>query len=151
MAVQAWRWYNLAVKKVGNGTINLAATTFRIALFTSASNFATLTLGLLGSVTNQVTEANGYSSSGKALTNEVWTAGASAGQYKFDADDVFWSANGGTIPNIKGAVLFTSGASAGACHLVARCSLTSSQFTISTGNRLTIQMAAAGILTASRA
>lgn len=147
MAAGAWAVYNLAKKKIGNGSISLASTAFRVQLHTSASNFNTATLGVISSVDNQVSEANGYSSSGKALTGEVWTVGASAGQYKFDADDVFWSANGGTIANIKGAVIWISGASAGARHLLCRSVLSTSQFSISSGNRLTIAMNASGILT----
>ena len=147
MAAQPWKVYNLAKKKIGNGSLNLASTAFRITLHTSASNAATLTLGTFASLTGEVTEANGYSSSGKALVNEVWTVGASAKQYKFDADDVVWTGTGGTIPNIKFAVIWISGASAGARHLLATASLTSSQFTLAQNNTLTIQFNSAGILT----
>lgn len=150
MAAQAWKLYNKAIKKIGNGSISLAATVFRLALFTSASNFATLTLSTYASLTSEVTEANGYSSSGKALTGEVWTVGASAGQYKFDSDDPIWTATGGNIANIKGAVIWLSAASANGRHVVLTASLTSSQFTLASGNTLTIQMASAGILTAAR-
>jgi hypothetical protein len=146
MAAQAWKIYNKAKKKLLNGSLTLSRNV-RVVLVTSASNFATATLSLLGSLTNQVTEANGYSSSGKALANEVFTVGASAGQYKFDADDPIWTGTGGTIPNIKAAVLLASGASAGLCHLIAYASLTSSQFTLASGNTLTLQMNASGIFT----
>ncbi len=149
MAAQAWRVYNKAIKKIGNGTIDLPGA-IRVALVTSASNFATLTLSLLGSLTNQVTEANGYSSSGKALASETWTVGASAGVYALDAADPIWTATGGTIPNIKAAVLFMSGASAGACHLLALASLTSTQFTLASGNTLTLQFNSSGIFTVAR-
>jgi hypothetical protein len=147
MAAGAWTVYNLAKKKIGNATLNLAATVFRLSLFTSASNAATATLGVIASVTNEVSEANGYSSSGKALTGEIWTVGASAGQYKFDVDDVVFTATGGNIANIKHAVIWLSGASAGARHLLCRSQLSSSQFTLSSGNTMTIQMASAGVLT----
>lgn len=147
MAAGAWLVYNKAKKKIGNTSINLAATVFRMTLHTSASNFNTATLSTYASLDNQVTEANGYSSSGKSLTGEVWTVGASAAQYKWDADDVFWSANGGSIANVKGAVIWLSAASAGGRHVVVRSTLSTSQFTISTGNRMTIAMASGGILT----
>lgn len=149
MAAQAWKVYNKAIKKIGNGTIDLPGA-IRVALFTSASNAATLTMSLLGSVTSQVTEANGYSSSGKALASETWTVGASAGVYALDAADPLWTATGGTIPNIKFAVLFMSGASAGLCHLLAMASLTSTQFTLASGNTLTLQFNSSGIFTVSR-
>lgn len=147
MAAQAFKIYNLAKKKIGNTTLNLASTAFRITLHTSASNAATLTLGVYGSLTGEVTEANGYSSSGKALANEVWTVGASAKQYKFDADDVIWTATGGAINNIKFCDIWISGASAGARHLLCNASLTSSQFNLASGNTLTLQFASAGVFT----
>ena len=147
MAAGAWTVYNLAKKKIGNATLSLASTVFRVSLFTSASNAATATLGVISSVTNEVSEANGYSSSGKSLTGEVWTVGASAGQYKLDADDVVWTGTGGAISNIKFAVIWLSGASAGGRHLLCRSQLSTSQFTLSSGNTLTLAMNASGILT----
>jgi hypothetical protein len=147
MAAQPWKVYNLAKKKIGNTSLNLASTAFRITLHTSASNAATLTLGVYNSVTNEVTEANGYSSSGKACTSEVWTVGASAKQYKFDVDDVVWTGTGGAIANIKFAVLWISAASTVNRHLLAFCSLTSAQFTLAQNNTLTLQMNSAGVLT----
>lgn len=147
MAAGAWTVYNLAKKKIGNGTLSLASTVFRITLHTSASNANTATLGVYNSVNNEVAEANGYSSSGKALANEAWTVGASAGQYKFDADDVVWTGTGGTIPNIKFAVIWLSAAASANRHLLCRSQLTSSQFTLAQGNTLTIVMNASGILT----
>lgn len=145
MAAQAWKIYNKAKKKIGNGTISLAGA-FRIALAQSASNFATFTLSLYGSLTSEVASGNGYALLGKALATIAWTVGASAKQYKFDADDSVWTGTGGTIPNIKGAVIFKSG-TAGARHLLAFCSLTSSQFTLGSGNTLTVQEASGGIFT----
>lgn len=149
MAASAWAIYNLAKKKIGNTTINLAATVFRITLHTSASNANTATLGVYNSVTAEVTEANGYSSSGKALTSEVWTVGASAGSYKFDCDDVIWTGTGGTIPNIKFAVIWLSAATSAGRHLLCRSQLSTSQFTVSSGNTLTLQMNASGVFTLS--
>lgn len=147
MAAQAWKLYNEAKKKIGNTTLNLASSAFRITLHTSASNFATATLSIYNELTNEVTEANGYSSSGKALANEAWTVGASAGQYKFDADDPIWTATGGTIPNIKGAAIWISAAASANRFLLVRASLTSTQFTLASGNTLTLQMNSSGIFT----
>jgi hypothetical protein len=146
MAASAWAVYNLAKKKIGNSTINLAGTVFRIALFTSASNAATATLGVYNSVNNEVAESGGYSSSGKALTGEVWTVGSAANQYKFDADDIFWSATG-TISNIKSAVIYVSAAASANRHLLCNSQLSTAQFNLAAGNRMTIQMNALGILT----
>lgn len=147
MAAQAWKLYNLAVKKIGNATLSLASTVYRMTLHQSASNFATATLGVYNSLTSEVTEGNGYSSSGKALANEAWTVGVSAHQYKFDSDDPIWTATGGTIANIKAAVIAISAAASANRHLLVRASLTSAQFTLSSGNTLTLQMNSSGIFT----
>ena len=147
MPAQPFKIYNLAKKKIANGSLSLAASTFRMTLHTSASNAPTLTLGLYGSVTNEVAEGNGYSSSGKALTGEVWTVGGSAKAYKFDFDDVTWTGTGGTIPNIKYAVVWIEGASAAARHLLAVASLSSAQFTLSLNNTMTVQINPLGAFT----
>lgn len=147
MAAQAWKLYNKAKRKIGSATLNLTSTAFRITLHTSASNFATATLTIYNELTNEVTEANGYSSSGKALTSEVWTVGASAGVYKFDVGDPIWTATGGTIPNIKGAVIWISAAASASRFLLVRASLTSAQFTLASGNTLTLQMNSSGVFT----
>src|SRR6185503_8754972 len=136
MAAGAWAVYNEAKKYIGNGTLKLD-TAKRISLHTSASNANTATLSIFSELTSEVTSGNGYSSSGKALANEVWTVGASAGQYKFDADDVVWTGTGGTIPNIKFAVIWLSAAASAGRHLLCRSQLTSSQFTLASGNTLT--------------
>jgi hypothetical protein len=147
MSAQAFKIYNLAKKKIGNATLNLTSTAFRMTLHTSASNAATLTLGVYNSLTGEVTEANGYSSSGKALTSEVWTVGASAKSYKFDFDDVIWTGTGGTIPNIKFADVWLSAAASANRHLLAVASLTSAQFTLSQNNTLTLQINSLGCFT----
>jgi hypothetical protein len=145
MAAGAWTVYNEAKKYLGNLTLSLA-TAKRITLHTSASNAATLTLSIFSELTGEVASGNGYSTSGKSLASIAWTTGASAGSYKFDADDVVWTGTGGTIANIKFAVISNvSGGASG--KLLCRSTLTSNQFTLGSGNTLTIQMASAGILT----
>jgi len=145
MAASAWEVYNEAKKYIGNGTLKLD-TAKRITLHTSASNASTKTLSIYSELTNEVSDATGYSSSGKALGTVAWTVGASAGSYKFDADDVVWTATGGSIASIKFAVISnTSGGASG--KLLCKSKLTTSQFTLSSGNTLTLAMNASGILT----
>jgi hypothetical protein len=147
MAAQAWKIYNLAKKKIGNATLSLASTVYRITLHKSTSNAATLTLGTYVSLTNELTEQFGYSSSGKAFANEAWTVGASAKSYKFDADDPIWTATGGNITSIMFADIWISAAATANRHLLCFASLTSAAFTLSTGNTLTLQMNSLGIFT----
>ncbi len=145
MAAGAWTVYNEAKKYIGNASLNLS-TAKRITLHTSSSNANTATLSIYSELTNEVSEAAGYSSSGKALATVAWTVGASAGSYKFDADDVVWTGTGGSIANIRYAVISnTSGGASG--KLLCRSALTTTAFTLASGNTLTLQMASAGILT----
>jgi hypothetical protein len=118
-----------------------------MSLHQSASNAATLTLGIYNSLTSEVATGNGYTAQGKALTSEVWTQGASVKSYKFDFDDVVWTGTGGTIPNIKFAEVWVSAAASVNRHLLATASLTSAQFTLSQNNTLTLQINTLGCFT----
>ncbi len=143
MAVGAWTFYNEFKKYLGNGDAQMDGQ-FRIGLYTSASNAATATLSTLSELTNEIADGNGYSTSGKALV-ETWGTGASASEFRFDATAVIWTATGGSIANVKYAVVWASGASAGARKLVCYSQLSTSQFTVTIGNTLTITPSANGI------
>jgi hypothetical protein len=143
MAVGAWVIYNEFKKYLGTGAVPLSGQ-FRIGLYTSASNAGTATLSIVSEVSGEIADGNGYSTSGKALT-ETWATGASASEFRFDATAVIWTASGGNIANVKYAVIWASGASAGARKLVCYSQLSTSQFTVTTGNTLTITPSANGI------
>jgi len=147
MAASPWSIYNTFKRYMGDGTCDLDADTFRMALFTSASNAATATLSTLGSVTNQVSAANGYLTGGKTLTGVTWSTGASAGEMRFDGTATIWSASGGNIVNIRYVVLYdeSTGTSAGNRKLVANSALSTGQFTVTAGNTLTVTPSANGI------
>jgi hypothetical protein len=143
MAVGAWVIYNEFKKYLGTGAVPLSGQ-FRIGLYTSASNAGTATLSIVSEISGEIADGNGYSTSGKALT-ETWATGASASEFRFDATAVIWTASGGNIANVKYAVIWASGASAGARKLVCYSQLSTSQFTVTTGNTLTITPSANGI------
>lgn len=142
MAATAWSIYNKAKKKLGNGTIQLGTNVLKVQLHTSASNASTFTLSTAASVSNEVSNGNGYTTGGKSLTSVTWTTGASAKQYRLDAADPVWTATGGTIANIKFAVIKNS---AGQALCWSR--LTTSQFAVATGNTLTLTLNTSGIFT----
>jgi len=146
MAAQAWKVYNEAKKFIGNGSINLGSGNFRIALVQSASNFATLTLSIWNEITNEVASVtNSYSTSGRALSGRAWTVGSSAKAYMLDFSDVVFTGSGAAIVNIKAAVIYLSAATSATRKLLCHASLTSSQFTLASGNTLTIQFATTGV------
>jgi len=150
MAPQPFKLYYRAIRKLGAGTIALPGAV-RVVLVTNTSNFATMTLSLLGSLTNEVAAGNGYATGGQGLTGEVWTAAGaqSAGQVKFDANDPTWTATGGAINNIMACALNMSGSSSGARHMLARASLSSAAFNIAISNTVTLTFNTAGIFTAA--
>jgi len=150
MAATAWQLYNSAKKYIGNGTITLGAGVFKMVLATSASNTSTFTLSTYASVTNEISATGGYTTGGKNLVPATaqWTVGASAKQMKFTMSTVglAFTASGASLTNIKYAIIRNStGATAG--KLLCFCQLSSSQFTVTSPNTLTILPAATGIFT----
>ena len=150
MAASAWQLYNSAKKYIGNGTITLGAGVFKMLLATSASNASTFTLSTYASVTNEIAATGGYTTGGKNLVPATaqWTVGASAKQMKFtmSAVGLAFTASGASLTNIKYAIIRNStGATAG--KLLCFCQLSSSQFTVTSPNTLTVLPAATGIFT----
>jgi hypothetical protein len=147
MAAGAWTFYNAAKKNLMNGLIDLDTDTWKMSLYTSASNAATAvaTVSVMSSLTNQVAEAFGYSSSGKALTGVTWATGASASEMRFDCTAVVWTATGGSISAVKFAVIWKQGAAATDRKLLCFSQLSTAQFSVTSGNTLTITPSANGI------
>jgi hypothetical protein len=150
MAASAWQLYNSAKKYIGNGTITLGAGVFKMLLATSASNASTFTLTAYSQITNEIAATGGYTTGGKNLVpaTAYWTVGASAKQMKFTMSTVglAFTASGASLTNIKYAILRNStGATAG--RLLCFCQLSSSQFTVTSPNTLTVLPAATGIFT----
>jgi hypothetical protein len=150
MAASAWQLYNSAKKYIGNGSITLGAGVFKMVLATSASNASTFTLTAYSQITNEIAATGGYTTGGKNLVpaTAYWTVGASAKQMKFTMSSVglAFTASGASLTNIKYAILRNStGATAG--RLLCFCQLSSSQFTVTSPNTLTVLPAATGIFT----
>lgn len=153
MAASAWQLYNEAKKYIGNGTITLGAGVFKMVLATAASNASTFTLSAYSEITNEIAGSagtNGYIQGGRNLVPATaqWTVGASAKQMKFTMSSVglAFTASGANLVDIKYAILRNStGAAAG--RLLCWCQLSSSNFTVSSPNTLTVLPAATGIFT----
>ena len=138
MAVQAFKFYEMAREYIGDSTIDLDGAIFRMGLYQSSSNFATDTISQRTQATNEVADGNGYSTSGKTLSATAWITGASGNVRRFDSTAVIWTAAGGAINNIKAYVIWISGASGGAEKLLGHASLTSLAFSLASGNTLTL-------------
>jgi hypothetical protein len=77
---------------------------------------------------------------GITLSAVTWATGASAKELRFDFSVPIITASGGDISNIKFAVVATTGN-----ELVGWTRLTSSQFTLTSGNTMTITMPSGGM------
>lgn len=150
MAATAWQLYNSAKKYIGNGTITLGAGVFKMVLARTSSNASTFTLSTYASVTAEISATGGYTAGGKNLVPATaqWTVGASATQLKYtmSAVGLAFTASGASLTNIRYAILRNStGATAG--KLLCFCQLSSTQFTVTSPNTLTVLPAATGIFT----
>lgn len=147
MTANAWAFYNNFHLWIADSTFNLASNTFKMALFTSTSNAATATNNLYGDLTNEVANANGYTTGGVTLTSVTWTI--STATATFTAANAVWTASGGSI-TARYAVVYASGTLNGhASPLVASALLdnTPADVTATSGNTLTVQMNASGMFT----
>ena len=148
MAATAWAFFNQAKKKLGlnTGGIRLDAGIFKLSLHTSASKSASLdaTLSTFGSIGGEIAAAGGYAAGGRNLASVVWTInGASV---KWDTADLVFTASGANLSNIKFAVIHYSTAAASG-PVLCWSRLSTSQFSVTSTNTLTIQMANAGVFT----
>jgi len=151
MAASAFVLYGKAKKKIGNGTIKLGVGNYRVKLCRGASASAAInarsTRSTLASCTPEISATGGYVAGGRLLASPVWTAGASANSWKFDATDLIFTASGANLTNMLYAVIGVS-TTAGAIHALCFSKLTSgTQFTVTTPNTLTIVFDALGIFT----
>lgn len=135
--------YNSFKVNMANGTIDVDTDVFRVLLYQTLSGVSDATLSSKGSLNaSEVTEANGYSSSGKTLSNVSYALSGS--NAKFDADDVFWSATG-SITSMKAFVILVSGGN----ELVGWGQISTTSVSLTNTNRITLQWAATGLYTVS--
>ena len=152
MAATAWQLYNDGKRYIGNGTIELGVSNFKMALFrTSASALVNdFALSTFGSLSAEISATGGYVSGGKALVPATgqWTVGASAKQMKFTYSTIglTFTASGAPLTNVRYAVIYKDGVGS-AAKLLCFCALSSAQFTVSSPNTLTVLPAATGVFT----
>lgn len=83
---------------------NLSTDTYKIKLYAALSpNLANTTLAAVNSTGTEATAGTGYTAGGQALANVAVTT-VTTNDSKFDADDVTWTASGGTIVAAYGVI-----------------------------------------------
>jgi hypothetical protein len=117
--------------KILNGTFDFTNDSFKVALFTSSSNLSTSSTTKAG-VTNEVANANGYTTGGQAVSFTI--AGTTSATLAFTTNPS-WVATGGSIVARFAAIYEVSGDIAFFCLLDA----TPADVTALSGNILQIQ------------
>jgi hypothetical protein len=148
MAAGSWTVFDKFKEYMGDGTIdmdNAAASAFKVYLATSSYTPDTTDQDIadLGAV-----EASNYTRPG--LSTIAWSD--TAGTTTWDCDDITITASGGTCTAKYAIIYYDSGAAADADReLVAYLDLDTGGGSIATatGNTLTIQIAATGVLQVS--
>ena len=140
MAASAFSIYNRAKKYLNDGTVDLDSNVIKGYLAKGSSNASTFTLSTVAGVTNKVS-GGGYKGAVKLTAPAVTTQG-SAKQYIFDSTALIYSASGANITSIKFLVIGVSGGKA-----IAWAKLSSTTFSVTTGNKLTVTPPASGWFT----
>lgn len=153
MAAGKWKLYEAAKKYLADGTFDLDDNTnWKLALFLSTSNADTLggTNDVYGDLTNEHSNANGYTTGGIAIT-PTWTQ--ASGTATFDSDNPVFTASGGSITARFAVIYKNATVNSIVKPLLCVCLLdtTPADVTATNGNTLTITMDASGIFTLSGA
>ena len=95
MAAGSWTVFNLAKKKLADGTHDLDTATFKMALTTSAQALATTFVGTstdcrYSDLSAEVAAGGGYTTGGKTLS-ATWVQ--SVGTITWDVDDQAWTSS----------------------------------------------------------
>ena len=138
MAASAWKVFNEAKKFLLTGDIDLNTQVVVLGLFKASSNASTFTLSTGASVT--VACSQGLITQKKTLSAITVTAGASAKVIRFDNTDLVFTASTASAFSVLYAVIYVSGGKA-----IAWSKLSTSGFSVTATNTLTIQFNASGI------
>ncbi len=143
MAANPWTLTNAAVESIGDNLIDLDNDSFAVRLYLSTSNIDN-TRALLAELTNEHANANGYTTGGIALSGVTWIRASDV--VTFDANDVSWTASGGSIVARFAVIIDTTAAGS---PILAWTTLdnTPADVTATDGNPLNLNMNAAGIFT----
>lgn len=138
MAAGAWTFTDASRKKMLDGTFDFDTDSFKMALFLSTSNIGAASTTYAG-VTNEHSNANGYTTGGKALTPSL----TGTTTVTWDVDDQVWTASGGSIVARFAVIYEVAG------NVVCYCLLdsTPADVTATDGNTLTVQIHTSGVFT----
>lgn len=136
-------FYDTFKSNLGATPLDMNSDTFRMMLVTSSYTFAA-THTQKSDITNELSTANGYTAAGAALATLVFSN--TAGTTKWDADDVSWTASGGSLVFRRG-VIYDDTSASDLLVLSVLFDTTPADITVLNGNTFTVQWNASGIFT----
>jgi hypothetical protein len=139
MAASAWAFTNTARTSLIDGTHDIDSDSWKMALFQSASNLGASST-TYAAVTNEVANANGYTTGGIAIT--LTLSGTTTVTIDISTDPV-WTASGGSITARSAAIYEVSGRVL--CY--STLDTTPADVTATAGNTLTVAAHASGVFT----
>jgi len=134
--------YDQAKLDILNSNLNLATDTIKAILLTSSAAFTAANTVYSDISANELATANGYTAGGATMSGQSLTK--STGTSTFDANDVTWTASGGSIAAAFCALYSTTLSN----RLILMVDLGGTN-TATAGNQFVIQWNASGILTLS--
>lgn len=132
MAAGTWTLTNAARTNLLNGTHDIDSDSWKVALVTSTSNIGASSTTWAG-VTNEVSNANGYTTGGIAVTLAL--AGTTSVTVSFASNPV-WTASGAGI-TARWAVLYEVGGQV-LCYVLLDSTSGGTDVSVSAGNTLTL-------------
>ncbi len=152
MAAGAWKFWTESKVKLCNSDalgIDLATGPFRMLLFDvgASATISATTITIQSEISATTNEVSGgrYVAGGLSLSGVTWAS--SGTDAKFDFTDPIWTASGSAMSNVKYAVIVKSITAITSGFLLCYSTLSTSEFDITVGNTLTVQLAAAGCFT----
>ncbi len=139
MAASAWAFTNTARTSLLDGTHDIDSDSWKVALFLSTSNLGAASTTYAG-VTNEHANANGYTTSGIAVTLAL--SGTTTVTVDISTDPV-WTASGGSIVARFAAIYEVSGRVL--CY--STLDTAPADVTATAGNTLTVAAHSSGVFT----
>lgn len=130
MAASAFQMYNNSKRYLVDGTLDLDTDVIHASLMKNDSNVSTVTLSLATELTNSVT-TGGFSL--QVVTLGINDTGLST---LVSASNLIWTASVADMTSISHLVVYESGG-----KLICWCELSTSNFSVTTNNTLTVSFA----------
>jgi len=141
MGAGVWQFYYNARDAIGRARFNFAAGQFVMRLYTNSSNCGGLNVINASELFGELAAGNGYTLGGKPLTGVTWAVSDRPDEFRFDCDEIVWTATGGNLVGIRWAVIHNAANG----ELLCVAELDTAPFTVPNGNILAVSTNVGGV------